>query len=115
MRATHAPKETAMKLLLLIPLALAGLTGCVAVPYEYADAGYNGGYTGAYSGGTYYSQPAYIYNAPPVHRHGSPPRHRGGGRGDRDRDGIPDRADRDRDGDGVPNRRDRRPGNSRRN
>jgi hypothetical protein len=29
--------------------------------------------------------------------------------GDRDRDGIPNRADRDRDGDGVPNRADRRP------
>jgi hypothetical protein len=30
-------------------------------------------------------------------------------RGDRDRDGVPNRADRDRDGDGVPNRQDRRP------
>lgn len=34
--------------------------------------------------------------------------------GDRDRDGIHNRADRDRDGDGVPNRRDRRPDNPRR-
>ena len=34
--------------------------------------------------------------------------------GDRDRDGIPDRADRDRDGDGVPNRFDNAPDNSRR-
>lgn len=33
--------------------------------------------------------------------------------GDRDRDGIRNRADRDRDGDGVPNRRDRRPDNPR--
>ncbi|CAN5135397.1 hypothetical protein BH11PSE11_BH11PSE11_05080 [soil metagenome] len=32
-------------------------------------------------------------------------------RGDRDRDGIPNRVDRDRDGDGVPNRLDRRPDN----
>jgi len=36
-------------------------------------------------------------------------------RGDRDRDGIPDRRDRDRDGDGVSNRRDRRPDDPRRN
>lgn len=34
--------------------------------------------------------------------------------GDRDRDGIPNRADRDRDGDGVRNRDDRRPDNPRR-
>jgi hypothetical protein len=34
--------------------------------------------------------------------------------GDRDHDGISNRADRDRDGDGVPNRRDRRPDNPRR-
>ena len=32
---------------------------------------------------------------------------------DRDRDGIPNRADRDRDGDGVPNRYDNRPNNPR--
>jgi hypothetical protein len=35
-------------------------------------------------------------------------------RGDRDRDGIPNRYDRDRDGDGVPNRRDAHPDNPRR-
>jgi len=34
---------------------------------------------------------------------------------DRDRDGVPDRADRDRDGDGVVNRQDRYPDNPRRN
>lgn len=39
---------------------------------------------------------------------------RHGFRGDRDRDGIPNRADRDRDGDGVPNRQDRRPDDPRR-
>lgn len=33
----------------------------------------------------------------------------GGHRGDRDRDGTPNRVDRDRDNDGVPNRMDRRP------
>ena len=41
----------------------------------------------------------------------------GDGRGysqDRDRDGVPDRADRDRDGDGVRNRQDRRPDDPRR-
>ncbi|KQV86223.1 hypothetical protein ASD15_29545 [Massilia sp. Root351] len=32
-------------------------------------------------------------------------------RGDRDRDGVPNRVDRDRDGDGVPNRHDDRPNN----
>ena len=32
---------------------------------------------------------------------------------DRDRDGIPNRADRDRDGDGVPNAWDARPNNPR--
>lgn len=39
---------------------------------------------------------------------------RGAYRADRDRDGVPDRADRDRDGDGVANRQDRRPDDSRR-
>jgi hypothetical protein len=39
---------------------------------------------------------------------------RGGYYGDRDRDGVPNYADRDRDGDGVPNRRDRRPDDPRR-
>lgn len=34
--------------------------------------------------------------------------------GDRDRDGVHDRADRDRDGDGVINRQDRRPDDPRR-
>ena len=33
---------------------------------------------------------------------------------DRDRDGVPNRADRDRDGDGVRNRADRYPDNPRR-
>jgi hypothetical protein len=40
--------------------------------------------------------------------------HRGEYRSDRDRDGVPDRADRDRDGDGVANRQDRRPDDPRR-
>jgi hypothetical protein len=46
---------------------------------------------------------------------GPQPRYHGGyGYGDRDGDGVSNRADRDRDGDGVPNRRDRRPDNPRR-
>jgi hypothetical protein len=35
-------------------------------------------------------------------------------RGDRDRDGVPNRFDRDGDGDGIPNRRDDHPNNPRR-
>jgi hypothetical protein len=35
-------------------------------------------------------------------------------RGDRDRDGVPNRYDRDRDNDGVPNRVDARPNNANR-
>lgn len=38
----------------------------------------------------------------------------GHGRGDRYRDGVPNRVDRDRDGDGVANRYDRMPNNPRR-
>lgn len=71
----------------LIALIIAGsvvLTGCVA----YETPGPNHGRDG-YNRGT-------------------------GPSGDRDRDGIPNRADRDRDGDGVPNRQDRYPDNPRR-
>ena len=50
-----------------------------------------------------------VYDAP--YRDG---RHDRVYRGDRDRDGVPNRVDRDRDGDGVPNRRDRRPDDPRR-
>jgi hypothetical protein len=72
----------------------------------------------------YYYQPVQWY------RDGDRWAYRQGGwhRGDRDRDGIPDRYDRDRDndgmanrydrdrdGDGVPNRRDRAPDNRYRN
>lgn len=39
---------------------------------------------------------------------------RGANRGDRDRDGVPNRVDRDRDGDGVRNTQDRRPDDPRR-
>lgn len=50
--------------------------------------------------------------------YGSGPPHRAHGGayhgGDRDRDGVPNRADRDRDGDGVRNRDDRRPNDPRR-
>lgn len=46
----------------------------------------------------------------PHHGHGH---HWQGAHFDRDRDGIPNRADRDIDGDGVPNWRDRAPRNGR--
>jgi hypothetical protein len=46
----------------------------------------------------------------PVYTSGGPV-YRSDGRGDRDRDGVPNRADRDRDNDGVRNRDDRRPNN----
>lgn len=42
------------------------------------------------------------------------PPHRHGHYGDRDRDGVANRADRDRDSDGVRNRNDRRPNDPRR-
>lgn len=42
------------------------------------------------------------------------PQQYGGRAHDRDRDGIPNRADRDRDGDGVRNRQDSRPNDPRR-
>lgn len=43
-----------------------------------------------------------------------PNRNPGAYQRDRDRDGIPNRADRDRDGDGVRNSQDRRPDDPRR-
>jgi hypothetical protein len=62
------------------------------------------------------AQPVYrpypVYQAYPVYPVHQP--YRAGGRGDADRDGIPNRYDRvynprwDRDGDGIPNRYDRR-------
>jgi hypothetical protein len=93
-----------MKLLIAL-LAAAGLSGCVA----YGGGVYGGGpyYDGGYYGNSapyVVEQPVYIQG----HRHG--PR----GARDRDRDGVPNRADRDRDGDGVPNRHDARPNNPRR-
>ena len=89
-----------MKKLLLLGLATAGLSGCVAYPY---DAGYGYGY----SAPAVYPQATFIYDSGPAHQ----PR----GYRDRDRDGVPNRYDRDRDGDGVRNRDDRRPNNPRRN
>jgi hypothetical protein len=74
-----------MKKLFILLAAMGGiLSGCVAVPYNN-DSGYG--------------------NRPP-HRTDE-----GTNRGDRDRDGIPNRRDHDRDGDGVPNRNDSRPNN----
>jgi hypothetical protein len=58
-------------------------------------------------------RPGYYYRQPQWIQHGDRWGYRGGGwgRGDRDRDGIPNRYDRDRDGDGIPNRWDRAPNN----
>ena len=119
-----------MRTLILLPLALAGLSGCVAYTEPY---GYNQSY-GYGEPAAVYTQPGHIYNAPPVYRYGAAPYgysghgyyrgspggyggHGGYGRAyrdrDRDRDGVPNRLDRDRDGDGVPNRLDRRPNNPR--
>jgi len=94
--------------LLLIPLALVGLSGCVA----YAPYAYEGRY--GYSEPVVVVQPG-IYVQPgivtvqPHHRHRPPPRLHGHPRRDLDRDGVPNRYDRDRDGDGIPDRYDRRP------
>jgi hypothetical protein len=58
----------------------------------------------------------YTYNQPTwVERDGRWEMQRGAWRrGDRDRDGVPNRVDRDRDGDGVPNRMDNHPNNANR-
>lgn len=58
----------------------------------------------------------YVYSQPQwVERNGHWELRRGQwGRGDRDRDGVPNRVDRDRDNDGAPNYRDSRPNNPRR-
>ena len=55
----------------------------------------------------------YYYNQPQWIQVGDRWTYRPGAwaRGDRDRDGVPNRYDRDRDGDGVPNRYDRNPNN----
>ena len=62
-------------------------------------------------------RPGYVYTHPAWVQNGDRWRlnHGAWARGDRDRDGVPNRLDRDRDGDGVPNRRDSRPDNPRRN
>lgn len=68
-------------------------------------------------GGTWLRErPGYRYSGPTwVERNGGWHMERGQwARGDRDRDGVPNRVDRDRDGDGIPNRLDRNPNNPRR-
>ena len=59
------------------------------------------------------ARPGYAYRQPQWSHHGDRWSYHGGRwiRGDRDRDGIPNRYDRDRDGDGVGNRHDRAPNN----
>jgi hypothetical protein len=104
-----------------IVAAAAALTGCAepgyvgygATGYGAAGYGYPGYSSYGYPGWSGYQSPGYVYGgvSAPVYIDGRTAR-RGGG--DRDHDGIPDRADRDRDGDGVPNRLDARPNNPRR-
>jgi hypothetical protein len=59
----------------------------------------------------------YVYNQPTwAERDGRWEMTRGNwARGDRDRDGVPNRMDRDKDGDGVRNSQDSRPNNPNRN
>ena len=96
-----------MKTLILLPLTLVGLAGCVAYPEPYGQGPRP-------PPPVVYTQPppAYLYGAPPPYpyRYGDPGFR---GRRDNDRDGIPNQFDRDRDGDGVPNRQDRRPNDPR--
>lgn len=91
-----------MKILLVLPLALAGLSGCAIYPAY------------GHRGGPLRVDPMVIVHPAPVLVR---PAYRGGRRYDRDRDGIPDRYDRhdrhDRDRDGVRNRYDSRPDNPR--
>ena len=58
-------------------------------------------------------RPGYVYARPEWRRdrNGWVMERGGWQRGDRDRDGVPNRYDRDRDNDGVPNRVDARPNN----
>ena len=88
-----------MKILFLLPLALAGLSGCAVYPAY----GHRGGHVRV-------DPVVIVYPAPVLVR----PSYRGGRRYDRDHDGVPDRYDRDRDGDGVRNRYDAWPDNPRR-
>jgi len=85
------------KLIALIAVAVATLSGCVAygVPYGSASVYYSD--SPYYGSSRYYGNSGYYY-----------------GRRDRDRDGVSDRYDRDRDGDGVRNRRDAYPYDPRR-
>lgn len=101
-----------MKTLILLPLALLGLSGCVAYPEPYGQ----GPRPPPPPPPVVYTQPppAYIYGTPPPYpnRYGDPNFR---GSRDNDRDGVPNQFDRDRDGDGVPNQQDRRPNNPRQN
>ncbi len=89
-------------------LAAAGLSGCVAYPYDAPGYYGQGGY---YPASPYVVEPSSVYIYGGSTYRARPPHD---GRRDLDRDGIPNRVDRDRDGDGVPNRQDRRPYDPRR-
>jgi len=102
----HLKKEATMtfnrsrvlKNVLLATLA----AGALSLGACASDDGYgrNRGYTSMSVGVSSYDRPD--------HYHGRP---HARGRGDQDRDGVPNRYDRDRDGDGVPNRVDDAPRN----
>ena len=88
-----------MKIFLVLPLALAGLSGCAVYPAY------------GHRGGPVRVDPVVIVQPAPVLVR---PAYRGEHRYDRDRDGVPNRYDRDRDGDGVRDRYDAWPDNPRR-
>lgn len=115
-----------MKIFLLLCAAV-GLTGCAVYPVPGYDTYGNGPYVVeqpvyVYGGGTVYRSERYPYGYPYGYNRPPPPPvvvvpgpHPGRpfvqgprpGRGQGDRDGVPNRVDRDRDGDGIPNRVDR--------
>lgn len=64
--------------------------------------------------GYYYDSPRWVQHGDRWHLNRGGWQRGNGPRGDRDRDGVPNRFDRDRDGDGVPNWHDRRPNDPRR-
>lgn len=102
--------------ILLLALTAAGLTGCAVYPAPGYEQPYYGGVAAPsayvveqpvylYGGGVYRADnyPRYRQPAPIIVPQRPPPRF---GNGDRNHDGIPDRAQRngDRNHDGVPDR-----------
>lgn len=96
-----------MRTMLILPLVLAGLSGCAV----YTPYGHRGGHG-------YGIPPAVVIRPAPVVIAPAPivvrPGYHDSRRRDRDYNRRPNRRDRDRDDDGVPNRSDRWPDNQRR-